>query len=411
MLAGDVVRYALGTMGRRKLRTALTSLGVTMAIAVIVALLSITQGLQTSVQSELNGLGTNTLTITAKDGCSLLVNDTSAIEGIDKVTTAIPLIQRTGSVRSDSSTVKVSIVGLDMDKYRQVYSDAFVAERGSIPMDPSDDTVVIGERVYDPGQNGTILFPIGSSVQVFRADSNRSTAPSYGGKVAGVLNPVGPMSVGALSDTSIYIPIEQAESFFGTDQCTLVIVKLQDGSQATMDEVIAALNNEFDGQVVVSSSGVINSVASHVFSLLDLFLVGVAGITLLIAGIGIMNTMTISLIERTREIGTLKSLGLKDRKVLGIFLCEASIVGLIGGLAGTVSGFALASAMSAFLNDTALLNWSGLGLYGNIHIVPELSVAMAVIMVSFGVIVSVLFSLYPAWRASRMSPMVALRHD
>ena len=83
MLAGDVVRYALGTMRRRKLRTALTSLGVTMAIAVVVALLSITQGLQTSVERELSGLGADTLTVSAREGSYLLVNDTAVIEGVE----------------------------------------------------------------------------------------------------------------------------------------------------------------------------------------------------------------------------------------------------------------------------------------------------------------------------------------
>lgn len=413
MLAGDVVRYAVGTMRRRKLRTALTSLGVTMAIAVIVALLSITQGLQTSVQDELGGLGTNTLTVTARDGGALLVNDTGAVERMDGVTMAIPLIQRTGLIKSDTSTVRVSIIGLDMDKYRQVYSDAFVADRGSIPESPSSDTIIIGERVCDPGQNGTVLYPVGSSAQVLRLDTSNqgNLSLSYEGKVAGVLNAIGPMSVGALSDSAIYIPVEQAEKFYGTDQCSLMLVELQDGSQSTRERVTAALNERYDGQVVVSSSGVINSVASRVFSLLDLFFLGVAAITLLIAGVGIMNTMTISLIERTREIGTLKSLGLRDRKVLGIFLCEASIVGLLGGVFGTVLGFALASAIASFLNGGELLASSGLGVYANITIVPELSLSLGLLTAAFGVLVSVVFSLYPAWRASKMSPMVALRHE
>jgi len=413
MFASDIVRYALGTMRRRKLRTTLTSLGVTMAIAVIVALLSITQGLQTSVENELSGLGTDTLTVAAKDGSSLLINDTAKIEGLKHVSVAVPLVQRTGYLKEGNTTVRVSIVGMDLEKYREAYSEAFVAERGSIPSDASNDVVIIGARVYDPGDNGTVQFPLGSSAKVLKQESYGKEVGDlyYSGNVTGVLNTMGSLSVGVLSDSSIYIPIEQAESFYGTDQCSLIIVKLQDDSQAARDQVAAAISEQFGGKVTVSASGFIHNVVTKVFSTLDLFLVGVAIITVLIAGVGIMNTMTVSLIERTREIGTLKSLGLKDGKVLGIFLCEACIVGLIGGLAGTGLGFALASVISSFLNDSALLSWSGLGVYGNIVITPELSVATAAVTVAFGVIVSVLFSLYPAWRASRMSPMVALRHE
>jgi len=413
MLVGDVVRYALGTMGRRKGRTALTSLGVTMAIAVIVALLSITQGLQTSVENELNGLGADTLTVSAREGSALLVNDTAAIEGIEHVSLAVPLIQRTGYLKEGNTTVRVQIVGMDLEKYGRAYGEAFVAEKGAIPSNPSNDVVIIGSRVCDPGNDGTVQFPINSKVTVLKQESagHEVSGLHYNGTVTGVLNTIGPLSVGVLSDTSVYIPIEQAEQFYGTDQCNLIVVKLQDDGQAARDEVAAAISEKLGGRAVVSSSGFIHSVVSNVFSTLDLFFLGVAIITVLIAGIGIMNTMTVSLIERTREIGTLKSLGLENSRVLGIFLCEASIIGLMGGVAGTALGFGLANLISVMLNDGGVLTWSGMGIYGHITIVPELSVTTAAVTVAFGAVVSVLFSMVPAWRASRMSPVVALRHD
>ncbi|MDW5562380.1 MAG: FtsX-like permease family protein [Methanomassiliicoccus sp.] len=414
MFARDITSYALGSMKRRKLRTALTSLGVTMAIAVIIALLSITQGLESTVENELvHGLGTSNLTLVAKDGGTLSINDTTAIEGISGVSIAAPVIQRTGTITNNGTTVGVNIVGIDMDKYRQVYSDSFVAKDGSIPSNPSNDTIILGARANDPWLNGTISFPLGSTAEIVRqrtsAQDNKDL--SYNGTVKAVMNSLGPIIVGAMSDSSVYIPIAQAQSLFKTDQCSLIIVKLADDSQGTKMAVSAIINDTFDGKVSVISSGFVDNVVTRVFSTLDMFVFGVAGITLFIAGICIMNTMTISLTERTREIGMLKSLGLKDREVLSIFLCEASLIGLIGSIIGVAVGYGLASVATSIINNDNVISWSSLGIYGNIVIVPEFSLIIAIMAVAFGAIVGIIFATYPAWRASKLSPMESLRHE
>jgi putative ABC transport system permease protein len=414
MFLTDIVRYAVGSMGRRKFRTALTTLGVAIGITAIVALLSITQGLQASVQNELrDGLGTDILTVAASSGSQLLINDTTGIESLEHVSLAVPLIVRDGYLQSDDALVGVSVIGTDMDRFRIAYSSVFVPRSGSIPSHPMNEVVVLGSRVSDPGLNGTVLFPVNSKVDLLKpgAIGSGGSNLSYGGTVAGVLNTIGPVSIGEMSDTSVYIPIEQASSFYRTYQCTMILVKLSDDKQSTVDEVTAALEERFDGNIEVSSSMVVNTVVSRVFSTLDLFLIGVAGITLLIAGVGIMNTMTISLIERTKEIGILKSLGLKNRTVLSIFLCEAGMVGLIGGIAGAVLGYLLASVIASFLNGDTFHAWSGISVYADITIVPELSPMVVSVAIAFGLAISVLFSLYPAWRASRLSPVEALRHE
>jgi putative ABC transport system permease protein len=387
---------------------------VAIGISAIVALLSITQGLQASVQNELrDGLGTDILTVTASGGSHLLINDTAGIERMEHVSMAVPLMLREGYLKSDGALVSVTIVGTDMDKFRIAYSSVFVPRSGSIPPHPTNDTVVLGSRVSDPELNGTVLFPVNSKADLLKPEAlgPGGSNLSYDGTVTGVLNTIGPLSLGVMSDTSVYIPIEQALSFYRTNQCTMILVKLSDDQQSAVDEVTAALEKQFGGNIEVSSSRVVDTVVSRVFSTLDLFLIGVAGITMLIAGVGIMNTMTISLIERTKEIGILKSLGLKNRTVLSIFLCEAGVVGLIGGIAGTVLGFLLATVMASFLNGDAFHAWSGISVYADITIVPELSPMVVSVAIVFGLAISVLFSLYPAWRASRMSPVEALRQE
>jgi putative ABC transport system permease protein len=179
-----------------------------------------------------------------------------------------------------------------------------------------------------------------------------------------------------------------------------------------MNEVSAALKAAFNDQVDISSPKVIENVVSRVFFTLDIFLLGVGAITLLIAGIGIMNTMMVSLMERTREIGTLKSLGLKNRMVLSIFVCEASVIGLLGGYIGSILGFLTAKVIVELLNSSIAMEWSGVTAYAGILIsIPQLSITVVLAAIVFGLLVSVSFSLYPAWRASKLNPVDALRHE
>ena len=135
-----------------------------------------------------------------------------------------------------------------------------------------------------------------------------------------------------------------------------------------------------------------------------MFLGGIAAISLLVAGIGIMNIMIVSLIERTREIGILKALGMKSRTVLMIFLGESVIIGLMGAIIGIILGWALA-------NVTATVLSSGVFGSGSFTITPLLTPEVLIGALGFGVGVSVIFALYPAWRASKLKPVDALRYE
>jgi len=431
MKVGDVFSYAFGGIRLRKLRAGLTTLGVVIGIAAIVALLSITQGLQTTITRQLQtGLATDTLIVTTgrgldagigggfggtDSGFALLINDTETINELQNVETSLAIIQRTGYIQSDNKTWFTNIVGVDFAKYASIYSNTFVAESGSIPLNPGSGTVVIGKLVSAPWNNETILFNSGDTVALLwtNATARPPRNETHTSQIAAVLKEVGGFGFGGPSDSNVYIPISDAENFFGTNECDSIIVKLTNGDATTVDSVSKAISDAFDGEVSAISATAVLSLLSSVFSIIQLFLGGIAAISLLVAGIGIMNIMIVSLMERTREIGILKALGMRSRTVLLIFLCESVIIGLIGAIIGIASGWGLANVVAVFLGRGGIFmggaNQSA-GT-GGLTITPVLTAPLLLGALAFGVGVSVIFAIYPAWRASKLKPVEALRYE
>lgn len=430
MKSRDIFGYSFSAIKLRKLRAALTTLGVVIGIAAIVALLSITQGLQTALSGQLQkGLASDTLLVIPGSGFGLStggvpnpqsafnpssnfimhVNYTDQINAISaNIETSFAVIQQSGYLKSNSGENRpVTITGVDFAQYARVYSTTFAAKSGTVSLTPSNSDVVIGARVSDPQLNDTVFVNAGDDVIVIWTNNTRLpfANQTYVAHVTGVLDKIGGLSIGGPSDTSIYIPLQQAESFFGSDQASMIIVKLKSSDTATIDNVSKAITSYFSNQVSVYSSTAVLNLLSTVISTIQLFLGGVAAISLLVAGIGIMNIMIVSLIERTREIGILKALGMKNRTVLLVFLCESVIIGLIGSIVGIVLGYGLASGVSILIGSGIF------GSNGGVNISPMLTSEVLIGAFGFGIGVSVIFALYPAWRASKLKPVEALRYE
>jgi len=429
MKVSDVFSYAFSAIKLRKFRSGLTTLGVVIGIAAIVALLSISQGLQGTITEQLQtGFATDTLIVSsgggfgigaggamgaADSGFNLLVNDTQPIDEIEHVSISMAIIQKVCYIKSGERELIVNVVGVDFYKYADIYSNTFVAESGDIPLNPENKTVVIGKRVSDPWKNETIFSKVDDTVEVIW--TNATMLPpknkTHTGNVAAVLKEIGGFGIGP-SDSNVYIPISQAQSFFGTDECDMIIVKLENDDDATIESVSEAIKEAFSDQVSVTSSTAVLNIVSNIFSTVEVFLAGIAAISLLVAGIGIMNIMIVSLMERTREIGILKALGMKGRTVLLIFLSEAVIVGLMGAVIGIASGWVLANIVARIFSGGGFMQAGNqAAAAGGMTITPVLTPTVFLGAFAFGIIVSVIFSLYPAWRASRLKPVDALRYE
>jgi putative ABC transport system permease protein len=440
MRARDVFSYSFSAIRLRKLRAGLTTLGVVIGIAAIVALLSITQGLQNTITSQLQtGLATDTLIVSpgrsvfsqggagigggiggSDSGFKLLVNDTATIDGLSPdIEGSVAIIQRAVYFNSSERSFIINVLGVDFAQYAAIYgSNTFVAESGAINLNPQNDEIVIGNTLHDPWKNGTLLYNVDETVEIIwtNATARPPKNETYTGQITAVLKEIGGFSFGGPSDTGVYVPISQAQSFFDTDECSQIIVKLKNSDQATIDSVSEQITDAFNGEASVISSTAVLALLGSVFSIIQLFLVGIAAISLLVAGIGIMNIMIVSLIERTREIGILKALGMKSRTVLMIFLGESVIIGLIGAVLGIGLGWVLANVVAVVFSGGGPFAGIGGGQAagvgaGVMDIVPVLTPTVLVGALGFGIGVSVIFALYPAWRASKLKPVEALRYE
>ncbi|MCW4025397.1 MAG: ABC transporter permease [Candidatus Bathyarchaeota archaeon] len=425
----DILGYSFSAIKLRKLRAGLTTLGVVIGIAAIVALLSITQGLQATITDQLNqGLSANSLIITAgsgglggagaglggqTSGFKLHTNDTLAINELSPdIDVSLAMISRQGYIWVGDTNRSVTIYGVDYETYARVYGTTFVAENGTIPTNPNDTDLVAGYNLATAQETrGTVTaepFNAGSNINIVW--TNTSTLPpkneTYTAYVTATLPKIGGVGIGGPSDNSIYIPISHAENIFGTDECDLIIVQLKNSDNTTVTNVTKAITDYFGDQVTVISSTAVLSLLTSVFGTIQLFLGGIAAISLLVAGIGIMNIMIVSLIERTREIGILKALGMKSRTVLTIFLGESVIIGLMGAIIGIALGWGLALATAQVLGGGFI--GGGTAAFA---ITPLLTPEVLLGALGFGIGVSVIFALYPAWRASKLKPVDALRYE
>ena len=298
-----------------------------------------------------------------------------------------------------------------MQKYRSIYGAMFTSEE-EIPRGSADGEMVIGSAVKDPEQDGSSIARPGDTVALMGSDLAGPMATDRSEfRIAATLREVGGMNIGGLSDSAVYISLDDAVDLFGTSDCTFIIVQMEDDDEATIDAVTAAIKDAFDDQVRISSSRGVQDLVDRVFSTLDLFLISVASISLMVAGAGIMNTMMISLIERRKEIGLLKALGMRDRTVLTIFLGEAAIIGITGGLLGAALGTVAARLVAQVWGNIDLPD--ELGTWANVGIAIQPVIEPPVLMgaVVFGLMISMIFAIYPAWRSSRLLPVEALRNE
>ena len=388
----ELLRLALSRLRTSRLRAALTMLGVVIGVASVVALVGVGQGTTSNITSRLAGLGTNLLTISPSGGASTLtLDDAAAIAELDGVAAVAPELQTSGSIAYGTKTTTSSVVGTNAD-YAQVR--AYDVWQGSFLTDP---TVERGVRVAVLGS--TTASDLGLDASSLGTTITVDGLPF---QVIGILQPKGGSGFNN-PDDQVLVPLAAVSKYFvagDTVRTIGVSVAQNDRMTELTDAITALLRNRHDLSATETSDfSVFNQTqlldaASSISATLTLLLGGIASISLIVGGIGIMNIMLVSVRERTREIGIRKAVGARGRDILLQFLIEALTLSLLGGLIGILVGL----GVSALIGGLA-----GWGL--------QISPSTVGAAVAFSLLVGVVFGVWPARQAARLDPITALRYE
>ena len=399
----DLVRLALARLRSSRLRAALTMLGVIIGVGSVVALVAVGQGATRGITNQLESLGTNLLTINpgsfttfgtrgaAGSATNLTIDDADAVAQIPGIAAVAPELTTQKLVVAGAENTTTSIVGT-LPQYAMVHNNTIW--QGSFLTGPSND---LGMRVAVLG--ATTASDLGLGADAVGTDITIGGIPF---QVIGILQSKG--GAGPLNqDDMILVPLNTVrDHFVSGDSVRSIGVSVAQADQ--MDTVKAEITttlkarhglgaadtadfNVFDQAQLLTTVGSITG-------LLTVLLAGIASISLVVGGIGIMNIMLVSVRERTREIGIRKAIGAKSSDILFQFLIEALVLSLLGGFIGILVG----------LGATALIGQ--LAGWGFVFSPVTLVVALL-----FSLAVGVIFGVWPARQAARLDPIAALRYE
>lgn len=405
----DPVYTAWTSIATHKLRSFLTILGIVIGIAAVISLMSIGRGAQAQIMSRIQGLGADLIGIRPGmsmaggirggfgSAATLTLEDAEAIrEQVPYIAALAPTFSSYQQLVAGNQNMNAQVIGT-APEYMFLYN--LEVEDGDFFSD------------YDY-QRGARVAVLGSNVKqtLFGEESPVGQQMRIGGnivRVVGVLKAKG--AVWASPDDAVIIPLTAMQQMFtqprtsrGERVVTSIALKVSDQSQIdlvtqqitdllrTRHRIAPGADNDFN----ITSVQAVTQALSEATGTMTLFLSAVAAISLLVGGIGVMNIMLVSVLERTREIGILKALGARERDIWGQFLTESAFLTLTGGIIGVVIGCGVSVLLSRLGVMTTLLS-------------PDIIILAVVVSLGVGLF----FGFYPAWNASRLDPIEALRYE
>ncbi len=400
----DYFFLAFNNLKRRRLRSWLTMIGIFIGIAAVVALISLGQGLQNTIEEQFEQLGSDKIIIMPKGmgppgsaGGSLILTskDIKVIENVRGVEYVSGYLVKQGQAKyKDESGIgfATGVTAEDFESMMEISGLGIIDGRGL--KDDDKFKVVVGyNHIYKDTWDKPMQ--IGSTIEM----------EGYDFKVIGVLDKIG----NPIDDSALYVIKDVLKEILNIeDEESQIIAKTASGFDPvdvaeTIERKLRQFRGEKEGQetFIVQTSEQLLESFSNIFAVVQAVLIGIAAISLLVGGIGIMNTMYTSVLERTKEIGVMKAIGAKNSDILLIFLFESGLLGLIGGIIGIGIGIGLGKfteyiALNALGTNLLQASFPGYLIIGAL---------------SFSFLIGTLSGILPAMQAAKLKPADALRYE
>lgn len=384
----NIIKIAFKNIKSNKLRSGLTMLGLIIGIASVIVLVGIGTGATTSVTNSVQSLGTDILTLNINSSdTSLKYEDIDELLDISNVEEVSPYKNISASISRKNTTVSRGSIVATNDNYLDITNVDLARGRriSLIDIENSSKVCILGNEIAS--SLFSLIDPIGQTIKL---DGDNYT-------VIGILTEQG-TSMGNNIDDMIIIPLTAAQYFDEDTSINNVYVKVKD--EEKIDITTTLIGNYIREKLLISSDYYSVSSQSSMLDAMDsisntltLLLGGIASISLVVGGIGVMNVMLVSVTERTKEIGIRKSLGARKRDILIQFLIEALVLSLLGGMIGVILGICIGNIAEKFsFTFTA---------------------SPTIIFISFfsSAFIGIVFGIFPAYRAACLKPIDALRTE
>jgi len=398
----DELSFTFHTFEHKPTRAWLTILGVFIGIAAVVALISLGQGLQDTLNAEFEKVGVDKIMVSPGTGAMALFagftgaerltdHDVNVIERAKGVEKAIGFTGVLGKVGFKDEEQYTFVIGYDPSKMTMQEGFNTPVEKGRELKSGDKYKILIGYEIA----HSTWLF----SKEVKIGDTLRISGADF--TVVGIVDKIGSRQ----DDTQVYIPKEASDEIYHDPGYALMYVITKTGflPGGVADNIMGAMRKDRDQKkgeedFSVTTFEQLAETSLSVISTVQTVIIGIAAISLIVGGIGIMNTMYTSVLERTHEIGVMKAIGAKNSDIMMIFLLESGILGLVGGLIGVGLGMGVGMLVSAIISQSLPMFL--------VSFPPWLTIGS----LAFSFIVGSLSGALPALQAARMKPAEALRH-
>jgi len=402
----DYIKFALNSIAHRRLRSWLTMLGIFVGIIAVVALISLSEGLQQVILEQAQAVGSDRIAVSPGGGnmmsggsiytsAKLGESDLKVIKKVRGVDSAIGVVVATGQIKYKDKTKFISVFGVDTDPKTQDFLeeiDYFSVEEGRYLRDGDNFKVQLGPKT------GPDLFDreidVGGKIRIEDRDFD----------IVGINKKTG----NPMHDLKVTIPLETAEELFDKkDDYSTISVKVEQGYEPSevaesIEERLRKHRNVDEDEEDFSVETFENLIGAFtsVLDIVQVVLIGIAAISLLVGGIGIMTTMYTSVIERIHEIGIMKAIGARNSSIMMIFIIEGGFLGMVGGVIGTLGGLGV-----SFGVEYALKNFYNFDMF---H--AYMGLELIIFSLTFSFLWGCIWGGFPARKAAKMHPVDALRH-